>query len=113
MGLDLSVIPDMYDTLCSENEVLGRTYLPFERDYRLFDAIRELPSMEVNDNFILIFYNDEGLERHNTNPYGQKLTYTGAFSFHYIRLSYSQWNNGVLKFLQSLRHDTKIILWWH
>ncbi len=112
MGLNLTLVIENTAYAGCEDVVLGYDRLTVATQNReLFDRIeREAIPLEQQ----LYEYNDEGLRKTGTTPYGRPLTWlpAKALAAELSAISLGARDRAVLMFLQSLPADTRIVLWW-
>lgn len=114
MGIDLTIIIEGYDPLFSKSmgHVLGNNTLEISRDYDLFDKINALDLRELG--LALYQYDDEGLRKIKECAYGAPLQYVTASSLSRVLVkSSNQWDRGIGMFLDTIRSQTRIVLYWH
>lgn len=75
-GIDLNLLP--YDA-----SFFSHTVLQVDRDYELYDKIKALPNMEVNDGFTSYLSRDDKYEEPHygetvINPYGERVVFVLA-----------------------------------
>lgn len=121
MGLDLSVgmnvntgLSESIIQLKPELGVWCTNRLDFQRDSELFDKIM-LELEWKKPTFPIRWYNDYGIEIITKDECGSDITYVLAKEFKKIEISptYSDWNINVLCFLQNIREDTVVVLYWN
>lgn len=105
-------------TLAFDRHRLNGALLAHERiglnwqDYDLFKLIaaEATPITEGVD-----WYEDEGIKRRFTDPYGDMLTYVTAHALgrHLSGVRLAGWDAAVLAFINALPPDTRVVLWWH
>jgi hypothetical protein len=113
MGVDLTLVPDRFET--GTRPILGYTRLPLMcRWYGLHDALRAVANPLTEG---LIWYADEGVETVNEDAYGHKLTCVLPSQFLKAAAEHvdnaGPWDRAVMAFIQSLPPATKIVLWFH
>ena len=114
MGVDLTLVPDRFET--GSQPILGYTRLPLMcRWYRLHEALKVVASPLGNG---LIWYGDEGVETVHEDAYGDKLTWVLPSQFlkaanETISEPLGPWDRAVVSFIQSLSPMTRIVLWFH
>ena len=94
--------------------------LRFDRDYDLFGLIEKMPNWTINPDLVnLDWYEDNGVKRIYTNPYGDKLVYTLSDEFAKLDIpgiktnhDMSGYNEAILKFLAALPAGTRIVICW-
>jgi hypothetical protein len=111
MGLDLTLAYSPWRSDQGAPEPLLYSRLSLNRDYELFDQIKELPVIPVTGP--VLWYGDEGLETRETDPYGDRLTWVNAFHFHNVKGSENSENAAILAFVRTMPPDRRIYLWWH
>ena len=125
MGLDLTLIPIRYhkiewwlatDTLSTQRDGLG---------HLINDGVhaKTLKTHPIPSKKDFRFYDDDGLKKRTTDPYGGKLRYVKAGKlaefFEDIGeenpnvTEFSEWNQGIMDFVKRIPSETPIVLWWH
>jgi len=73
-------------------------------------------SMEYDE--VLMHDDEEGLRQNDSDAYGDELTFTYSQYLHDVMADYfqrdgtSDWNDGVVAFLEAIPRNTRIILYW-
>lgn len=121
MGLDLTLLPNRYYQV--EGILDGYNQLRFFRDLDLFERIHELQSQPLKPTQFVYLYSSEGVEKTQTDPYGDVLHWVKAEKF--LKISTDKfgesntivdrvlWNDAIITFLQNLPPDMPVILYWH
>lgn len=119
MGIDLTLLP--YD--CQHYDLFySHTILSLDRDYDLFDEIKEIeayPQMELFSHFMskVPDGNKKGeycYGADNTDAYGEQLQF--VFARDLIKLdnkNLSNKNTAVMAYLRMLPGDQRVALYWH
>ena len=109
MGLDLTLHPNRWR---SENPLLLYG-LRLDRNYDLFDAIREKNMVPI-PSACLYPDDDKGLVETVTDPYGAPLmqVWAGVLAAIPAEVWGSSWNKAAHAFLQHIPPDAPIILYW-
>lgn len=116
MGVDLTIVPERY---VSTNKQTGLAYsrLAFNgRYYEFFDALRK-KSVVLEEG--IMWYDDDGLVKVFVDPYEEKLTWLYAADFLRVwagqtgTLDAGVWDKAIIKFVEALPYDNRIILWFH
>ena len=105
MGIDLILLP--YDS-----SFFSHTVLRVDRDYDLYDAIRDIPSKEVDDNFTSYVSRDDQCEETHygktiENPYGQRTAFVLAKDLKRVRIP-----GPTGAYIRELDDDCKVALYW-
>ena len=114
MGIDLTIVIEEFKPSFSKDMgyVLGHNTLSISRDYDLFRGINALTLCELD--IPLYQYDDEGLRKIEECAYGAPLQYVTAGSLSRILVkSENQWDWGVGMFLDTIKPETRIVLYWH
>ena len=81
------------------------------QDYEAFDHIKAeaIPMPEG-----VHWYDDDGLQARNDDPYGNPLTWMPAHSLarHLACAPLRGWDMATLAFLKAIPPETKVVLWW-
>lgn len=118
MGMDLVLLPLDSELVGSD---LAVDRLGFHRDYELFGQLHDFEGKKggIKANAMapgasILQYDDEGLTRASTDPYGTPLTWVSAKELKKLKASErtSSWNKAILAFITALPDDTVIVLWW-
>lgn len=114
MGLDLTVKMSPWND-SDDGAPLLTCSLSFDRDYDLFDLIKDLPSNALPPGGEVRIYEDEGIEKEGTNPYGEAIRYIFAKEFRELAepADLSEWSQGILSFLRTIPESKRVYLWWH
>lgn len=116
MGLDLAVLPNPYGGAFPANMWGGFSRIGFQRDYLLFERIRELPAEPLPEGHLVDDYGDEGLEQTDKDNYGDRLQVVKAGEFKKIQVEsipdLSAWNLAAIAFLTHLPLEAPVILYW-
>lgn len=113
MGIDLSLGIQRHNRVMNWFLVYDR--LSLDRDYRLFEVVRETEPMPIPNNIKVDWYDDEGVETITEDPYGRALTclpadeLVSAMGVNEL----SQKNTAVMRYLEALPADYMVVLYWH
>jgi len=113
MGLDLTLVVNAYRS--DDNMPLAYERLRLDANYKMFDSIKDAGAVPLRANRELRWYGDEGIERRQDDPYGDRITsirakqVADAMSTHKL----TDKNIAVFAYMKALPPDTEIFLWWH
>lgn len=119
MGVDLTLLPFDGDF---GDRAFSHTALPCTRRSNLFNAISEVSTMEVPDDFSTYFCRDDEYEEaHYGNtqetPYGQPLRWCYVKDLTELSdhdgVTDNPRNEAIWAFLEQLSDKTKVSLYWH
>ena len=109
MGVDLKLLPFDCDleVLCFSHTVLN-----VDRDYALFDRIKEVPSIRVREGFTSYLSRDDAYEETHygdttEDPYGDPVRYVLASDLKTIGLP-----GPTGAYIEALDDDNKVALFW-
>lgn len=123
MGIDLTI------SIINENNFENKTWLAYERlnfdrDYKIFgwlgfpnmEAKKKLDIKEVPYGTTVEWYDDDGIDKSNEDPYGERLQYCFVGDIKKLKLNkdeHSERNIAIIGFLKKLPELTIIVLRWH
>jgi len=111
MGIDLTLHPIKFAHL--KDWWLLTESLSMDRDYALYDQIKNLGSIRANiEGRRIQRYEDDGLKEIIEDAYGSPLHYVLAGQLATI-LPESDWNKAIVAFLKALPPSTPVLLYWH
>jgi len=113
MGTDLTLVVNKFGY--NDNMPLAYERIRIDRDYDLFDSIKQAGALPLRENRDLLWYGDDGIEQRTEDPWGAPLTSirAGILADVMSRHDLSPKNSAVTVYMRALPSDTEIFLWWH
>ena len=113
MGVDLTIVPQRYCGI--GNWFLGYDRISIDRNYKLFDRIKEISTIRFPENVKFDWYDDEGLIETKEDCYGDQLKYVHAETLANVfkESELSDRDKATQAYLELLPPDYWIVLWWH
>jgi hypothetical protein len=104
MGMDLKLLPFCGDGITSN---FSHTVLDCPRNYDVFEKVRKIPQMPVDDDFNSYFSDELHYGQTHETPYGYRLTWCRAKD-----LKKCGFTGPVGAYLEKLKDRHKVALYW-
>jgi hypothetical protein len=124
MGVDLRLIPLMYDS-DGRSAAYPHVVLELDRERSLWDHVRDHLKVEPLGRELYDHRDDEGLVRGTEDSYGCALTYATAYDLDDLFQAWlrrpltppesrsGSWTRAAAAYVAELPNETKVVLWWH